>query len=330
MQIKENRSKKPEAGEQIKTAVYFYPWYNEQRWKEAPRKHTPSIGEYHSDDPSVIAWQFDLINYCGFDYVIFELVPESDWCFKTVERSIELAVEKMRSLGMKWSFLIDTKLCPPNSLPEQKSELEKLRPMIDSITENGWSDGLIREPEKLPLLFIFAPVPSDTLAIQEHYGSAYEFRYPAYFPHWDHVDGALDLPELEPFTTGPRAEKKTLFDYLTPLNYISFWESTLDVSNFRGFCSVVPEYDDSLLKRKPQLAVGLERSGGDTFIQQFRNALSTKPDQIIVYSWNEYFESSTIEPTEEYGRLFVDTARKLIAETRPGKDSNGINTSVRK
>ena len=63
----------------LKTGIYYFTWYNEQRWNEAPVKDTPLLGRYDSSDPSIISWQLDLIRCCGIDYVIFELIPESDW-----------------------------------------------------------------------------------------------------------------------------------------------------------------------------------------------------------------------------------------------------------
>ena len=76
----------------IKTGIYYFTWYNEQRWTEAPITGTPLLGQYDSSDPSIISWQLDLLRYCGIDYVIFELIPEDDWGFATVERGIDAAV----------------------------------------------------------------------------------------------------------------------------------------------------------------------------------------------------------------------------------------------
>jgi len=299
-----------------KVGVYYYPWYNPQRWREAPIKYTPLIGEYDSDDPSVIDWQIEMMKYCGIDYVIFELVPEKDWCYKTVEKSIELFIDKLRAGNMQWSFLIDTKLCLPDAFSEQKPEIKGISLMIEMIKSREWSDGLVQSSSGKPMLFVFYPVPSDTIQISVRYGESFVFKFPIFLPHWGHAEGALEMPVFKPFTNVPRAVNMTLFDYLSPMNYISFWESSLEVAGFGGFCSVIPEYDDTLLKRNPQLAPRLDRDGGNTFIRQFSSALSTNPEHIIIYSWNEYFESTNIEPTKEHGMAMVETVRDVIGKMR--------------
>jgi hypothetical protein len=304
-----------------KFGIYFYPWYNAQRWKEAPRKYTPLIGEYDSTDPNIIEWQLDLIKSCGIDYVIFELIPQYDWCFETVSKSIEIAIEKLREMGMKWSFLIDTKICPPDTIADPKSELNGTTHLIDYMLYREWFDGIIEGTNNKPLLFIFSPVPPDTELIQKKFTN-YEFRFPAYFPHWGNVDGSLNLSILNPFTQEPKKKKLTLHEYLLPLNYISFWESNKESSDFNGFCSVIPEYDDTLLKRSPQLAPKIGSKNGETYKNQFESALEHKPEHIIIYSWNEYFESTNIEPTKEYEMLYVNLTREFITRVTHLKSKN--------
>ncbi len=52
---------KPVSGDQgkrrlrsVQFGIYYYPWYNKQRWAEAPRICTPTLGEYDSTDPAVV------------------------------------------------------------------------------------------------------------------------------------------------------------------------------------------------------------------------------------------------------------------------------------
>ena len=171
----------------VKTGIYYFPWYNEQRWKEAPFKYTPLLGRYDSSDPAIIAWQLDLIQYCGIDYVIFELVPEGDWAFATVERGIDGAIAYLRRKKMEWSFLLDTKNCPSNTVMEQRSEIAGIERMYRYVLKRGWADGLVRGPSGKPLLLVFAPVPEDALIIGEEFAGDIEFRMPIFLPdrQWD-------------------------------------------------------------------------------------------------------------------------------------------------
>jgi glycoprotein endo-alpha-1,2-mannosidase len=53
-----------------------------------------------------------------------------------------------------------------------------------------------------------------------------------------------------------------------------------------------------------------ERWGGETYRVLWEEAVAAHPDYVLITSWNEWHEGSEIEPSVEYGSLFLDeTAR---------------------
>jgi hypothetical protein len=120
----------------------------------------------------------------------------------------------------------------------------------------------------------------------------------------------------QPYAAVPSQQGISVFDFLTPKRYISFWESTFDTRCFDGFCSVIPGYDDELLCRSPQLAPRVGHDSGATLTAQFQSAVRQRAEHILVYGWNEYFETTNIEPTKQYGTLYVDLLQDLIAQAR--------------
>ncbi|MEE9613599.1 MAG: hypothetical protein V3W31_01425, partial [Thermodesulfobacteriota bacterium] len=247
------------------------------------------------------------------DYVIFEFVPTTDWTFETARASIENAIKELKKLGLAWSFLIDVNVCPPNELMETKSRLGMIEELIRYIESRGWDEGLVTGPTGRPLMFVFFPVPADAIALIENFSGKYEMRFPVYMPHWGRVDEKTNFTILNPFTTEPGQKGITLHEYLTPMNYISFSETTEKTSSYNGFCSVMPGYDDSLLNRSPLFTPKVEREGGENYRRRFKDAIAHRPDHIIIYGWNEYFETTNIEPTEEYGMLYVDITKEMTA-----------------
>ena len=304
----------------IKTGIYYFTWYNAQRWKEAPVKDTPLMGQYDSSDPSIISWQLDLIRYCGIDYVIFELIPEDDWGFATVERGIDAAIAYLRRHGMGWSFLLDAKRGPWNDMVEQRSDMPEIEKMYLYVLKRRWTDGLVRGPSGKPLLFVFAPVCADALSIEDALGTEVEFRMPIFHPdsRWDEIE---DVTEVIP---APHVEKAwqrlggmrrmSLFEILVAHGYVSFWGES--VRNCDGFSAVIPGYDDSSLERVPQVAPKIGRRDGETLREQFMAAVHSRPEHIIIYGWNEYFEGTCIEPTKQYGMEYVGLLRSLIGGLR--------------
>lgn len=298
--------------------IYYYPWYNKQRWAEAPRICTPTLGEYDSTDPAVVKEHMDLIADCGFDYVIFELVPTTDWCFQTVDRGIDLAIPYLREKGMKWSFLLDAFV-----VSDHDQETEAVDALVRHLEAKGWDDRLVRGDTSLPLLFVFFPYPEHGDRIQARHGSTYEIRFPAYMPHWGKIDDVYDLFFMPPWSKYLEVQRaqdgKTLAEVFTPKGYISFFESTESRTNFGGFASVIPSYNDRHLKRNTSISPVLpviNPNQGETLRSYFEKAIATRPDHIIVYGWNEYFEGTTIEPTREYGTTHVEICKEVIARIK--------------
>ena len=160
--------------------------------------------------------------------------------------------------------------------------------------------------------------------MREEYRDRYELRYPIYMPDWDTLDPNFDILTMSPWTElleyisskpGGLSPKEAL----TSEGFMSFLESKPPSHNFDGFASVLPAYDDTPLKRDPRVIPRIPvqpRNDGETLRKNFAGAVATGAEHIIVYGWNEYFEGSTIEPTQGYGMQYVDICRELIRSAR--------------
>ncbi len=292
-----------------RVGTYFYPWYNAQRWHEAPCPSTPTIGEYQSNDSSVVEWQIEQILEASIDYVVFEIVPAHDWCFDLMAASIECFIEKARSTRLSWSFLIDTRISPG-----PVSAVDDVLSIVAYLERRGWTKEMEKGPSDRPLLFHFGPLPHDAHEITQRLRARFEMVFPAYIPHWGHPDTSHALPVFDDFAHGAGEKGMTVEEFLTERGYAAFWHSTMEITCHRGFCAVEPGYNDMLLKRNPQLAPVVERENGDHYRKRLRQAFSMKPDHILIYSWNEYFEGTEIEPTQEHGSLYVDLTREAVKE----------------
>jgi hypothetical protein len=302
----------------MRFGIYFYPWYNEKRWGEAPRRHTPLIGEYDSRRASVVNWQMQQIERCGFDYVVFEFVPLEDWCFPVIAEAIGTAIEDLKKRGLKWTFLLDATFHP-----EHLNAGPQLMDMLNFIKKQDWIDGLPNGMNGKPLIFAFSPYPAEAEAVKAAW-TEFEVRFPAYLIHWGKYDDALNLPFYLKYTEEARLRNITVKESLLPRGYISFWDCAQTPEPFDGFSSVIPGYDDLLLGRNPQLAPVIERKEGRTFTVQFEHAVNQGAHDILIYGWNEYFESATIEPTREYGMEYVNLCQKMIQWARQGRQGKSF------
>jgi hypothetical protein len=294
----------------IKFGVYFYPWYHRDKWIEAPIPHQPLKGLYDSRDPEVVSWQMELIARTGFDYVIFEFVPLNDWNFGPCVEATEQAIKWLKMLGMKWSFLADIAVLPRSDQRALDAEA-----MVRDIEQRGWTDGLITGASGKPLLMGYAPLPDEAAHVCRTFPS-YEWRFPIWLPHWNVPDEDFEPPVHDPFAVDARARSVTIYDSLVAKGYVAFWESSPNPRNFDGYSGIMPGYYDLLLQRECQLAPQVQRGNGDTLTRQFQNVLATQPKHMLVYSWNEYFEGSVIEPTVEDDHFYVDLMARFIRQAR--------------
>jgi len=94
-----------------------------------------------------------------------------------------------------------------------------------------------------------------------------------------------------------------------------FWSATPQpVVN--GVAPVVPGYVDSHLGRSAPMEY--PRNNGQMYHDQWQRALALRAELIIVYSWNEHFEQTAIEPTEAWGDQYLRWTACYIARAHAG------------
>jgi hypothetical protein len=56
----------------------------------------------------------------------------------------------------------------------------------------------------------------------------------------------------------------------------------------------------------------VDRQNGQYYRDIFNIALSTNPDWIFITTWNEWWENTHIEPSENHGSLYLDITREYL------------------
>jgi hypothetical protein len=77
--------------------------------------------------------------------------------------------------------------------------------------------------------------------------------------------------------------------------------------------TVSPGYDDSLLTDRPKPLVVPRGAAGERYLATWDAALASDPDWILVTSWNEWFEDTSIEPSLGHGDLALRQTAQQIA-----------------
>jgi hypothetical protein len=167
-----------------------------------------------------------------------------------------------------------------------------------------------------PVLFVFGPQylvkASDwgtlfsvldtapaLITLDGHTESAGLSSYP-WPPMWASKDGVLSMEALESYLE-TFYRRATRWDYLV-------------AGAFPGFQDIYKEAGVSNETRY------LDPQGGETFRLTLQLALEQEPDVIQLITWNDYGESTSIEPTEEYGYRYLE----MVQETRRAIDGSGF------
>ena len=83
-----------------------------------------------------------------------------------------------------------------------------------------------------------------------------------------------------------------------------------------GVVPVIPGYTDAAIGR-PRTMVH-PRNDRQMYREQWQRALALHPELILVYSWNEYFEQTAIEPTDVWGNQYLEMTACYIAHAHRG------------
>lgn len=97
------------------------------------------------------------------------------------------------------------------------------------------------------------------------------------------------------------------------------YKHTVEICRAKGKISsatIIPGYDDSHIGREGPTVVSREK--GELYRRLWKAALEAQPDWIVITSFNEWHEGSEIEPSMEWGDLFINLTRDFSREFKNG------------
>lgn len=282
-----------------RVGAYWYPWYRSRDWRSFT-DYTPQGGPYLSTDTAAIAQQLHWADRGEIDFFMVELLaehnPEAKFNNQAVDSLVNAIVERRRRgfTDLKFAILSDVYI-GETQVGTKERWLELSRKHLDHI----WSRYV--EPHRdayelvdgRPLVGIFSPPTSIDDA-----------RFTIVRPYW---------------VSHGQWQNWDRKNELTP-----FWDIYPQTVTDRRFLSVTPGYNDWRLERNPQVGPYVPRLDGRTLIQQWRRAFEVNPDIVLVYSYNEYFEQTQIEPTLEQGDRYLVLNALMARRFKDGRPVTDI------
>ena len=309
--------------------AYFYPWYDGTRhvhWENHPYLSTPLLGEYTSRDELVINQQIDWAAGHGVDFFIaswwgrFDPTDSAIKAFSQAELADEIQFTIIyESFGLllvdtngeidlsnpinkeqlvsDFSYLATTFFQNPNYLTVDGKPVVVLylsRIFVGNITEAFDAARAAVKDATGQDVFILG----DEVWWQE----PEESRLSLYDGITGYIMHSWDQAILDNFNAEVEAHYEKWAQAAQSAG-IYFVPGVIPGFDDRGYdpISITPPIPRSLELFEAQLRTGLSMASGDL-------------PMILITSWNEWHEDTTIEPAETYGFTYLDVLQSVLDE----------------
>ena len=303
-----------------KVLAFYYQWYRMSDWNgekpTAPYNRNPV--PYDSGDAVTIEKHLLQAKRAGLDGFIVSWLgmgtPE--------ERNLERLVSRLPA-GFRFALYLET------FYPAFQSEQAIVDQLAQALEKYGSHPNYLRIDGR-PAVYAFS-----TLHVLRQIGSGWN---PNYLEVWRNVHDGLRERGHDPFLVGEgRPFETRAFEVFEGMHaygtrgqgFTEWLNSSMSLvarswSAIHGGprrvygASILPGYDDRHLPGRPEQTY-FPRENGTLYRQQWESATRTGSDQALVVSFNEWPETTNIEPNLESGDLYLDLTAELAAAFRASR-----------
>ena len=300
--------------------AHYYPWYgepdNHEDWTEITPS-TPELGEYDSRDTETIAKHLDWCEQAGIDWLSAAWWGANTY---TDETLLEHVLETENAHEFTWSILYETE-GRFDELPvdmDEEGPRATLASDLEYLEENYFQEPWYHTIDGRPVLYVFVAFEYDG----DIAGAWREAIEPLDVDPYLVVDiGNGRVPDVVPIVE--------VADAITTYNPYQGGEDITDVfreetkSIYRRWFlgregtdvdvmpTAIPGYDDSLIRDNPVLEPNHELY--DWCIRTARKYATTH-DTIFITSFNEWYEDTQIEPSEQKDERLLDVTSDVFTD----------------
>jgi len=300
------------------TMEHFNPFRKDENGRpNIASYYMPLTGPYDSSDEILLEYQVLLMHLSGIDGVIVDWYGIEDfWDYAVLNESTNKLFSYVQKAGLRFAIcyedqtikhMVDNKHLPIEDVYTHGQDVMRY-------LEETWfqSDAYLTVLDR-PVLLTFGPqyyksgadweklfsvlsVRPALITLDDHAVSADLSSYP-WPPMWAGKNGVLSHERLEQYLTA-FDQKAKRWDYLV-------------AGAFPGFQDI---YKEAGIADEARY---LDPRDGETFRLTMQRALDLRPDVIQLITWNDYGESTSIEPTEEFGYQYLEMVQEVRGDTDP-------------
>jgi hypothetical protein len=288
--------------------AHYYPWYTADTWRDPQMADTP-LRLYSTDDQSDVKQQARAARAAGIDgFVVSWQGKEAGNGFN--DRRMRLVLEAGRDSDLKACMYTETFVANHGNVWGDPVDPAVMFDWLTEIVDMYGGHPAYLRVNGRPVIFIYAAslVPQSA---------------------WVTVIARLRASGRNPLLIGDFVRSTLLEPFDGEYQYTNVRLSTDQiVENYRTeslrvrtyhllrpgdrrriwIAAVSPGYDDTRLTGR-EAPFTVDRLNGRVYDDQWRAAIDTGADWVIITSWNEWWENTEIEPGKRYGRAFLDRTR---------------------
>lgn len=308
--------------------AHYYPWYNESTWTESPSPGSPVLGEYESDDESIvnrhIRWAVNHgINWFNISW----WGPDSE-----PDRNLRRAfLNAELSPSIYFSILYESKgrLVPADNDQidfDNEQNRRQLRRDFAYLSNNHFNKPTYLRIDDRPVVFLFlasqfrgsfpeairkakAAISEDVYLIGDVLSAAPNILHTEIVSELD----AVSMYNL--YTTYPGVGESSPYEYSKFIDHAKGvtldWHLQADFADLDYIPNVIPGYNDTLVRDGSIL----KRSPNDfkAFCKFVTRHFDLDLKAVLITSFNEWPEYTAIEPGRDFGQTYLDIIKNELA-----------------
>jgi glycoprotein endo-alpha-1,2-mannosidase len=266
--------------------------------------HYPVQGAYDSMDPALLDAQLDLAQSAGVTGFIASWWGQGKYEDHAIPVLLESAAKKHFKISIYWEK------APGHGDAQIDGAVSDL---VHLLTRYGKNEAFLKA-DGIPVIFVYERVMKDVP----------EASWPAIFSKTKAKAGPFVLiadKYEENYTRLFGGLHRYNISWAAPgrtPDQIREWAARYDSEGVKlarkrsriSCVTVIPGYDDTKVNEPGRNA---DRQDGQVYQVLWEEAIKSKPDWVLINSWNEWHEGTEIEPSVEYRDQFI----KLTAEYVP-------------
>lgn len=277
--------------------AFYYPWWETSDWTYAKMSDLP-VPQYSGGDDEVLKRHIQQASAAGIDALICTWFgPDEDRLNKRCRRIMDLA----QQMGSTLQFAI----IPDQSAWDSLKSVESLTRALAVLKSDFMSKSNYLTFQGKPVVFWFYPPSLGGLDTWKQLRSQADPNHEQYWFGGTDNFSFLDVYDALYYfditwEAKPGAAMSSYAGRLAKYNQAN--------SQSRPFvATVMPGYDDIKFRG----GHARDRQNGDYYRGTWQTAIDRKAQAVVLTSFNEFFEGSHIEPSEQYGDLYLRLTKEL-------------------